>query len=152
MCFHKPTLHAPLTSLEHHPPHEPPYLLSITIFHKMGLHTFSHLTRWHLNSSPIPPHKKSRYNFSMRSATLAGIGNKDKKYVSRLDSVLFIKVILPPFARYILFQPAKRRFTFSITVSQTEAALEATTNGRPTYVIGSEAVLHPKVLANCRRF
>ncbi|KAG6633616.1 hypothetical protein CIPAW_12G060400 [Carya illinoinensis] len=87
----------------------------------IGRHTCSHLTKWNLNSSPKPPHKKSRWSFSIRTATLAG----------KLESVLFINVVLPPFDKYNLFHPANLLSIFSITESHTADALEALPKGSP---------------------
>ena len=42
-----------------------------------GAQTIFHLTKWYLNSSPNPPHRKSLCKFSRYLATLTGIGNKD---------------------------------------------------------------------------
>ncbi|KAG6660361.1 hypothetical protein CIPAW_03G100600 [Carya illinoinensis] len=108
-----------------------------------GRHTVPHLTRWYLNSSPKPPHKKSLSNFSIRLATLAGIGKRDRKYVGTLDRVLLIKVSLPPFDKYILFQLANLLSIFLITGSHKRGDLAPIPNGRPRYVSGNEAILHP---------
>jgi hypothetical protein len=40
-----------------------------------------------------------------------------------LESVLFIRVTLPPLEKYIIFQLANRRSILSITPSQTDLAL-----------------------------
>ncbi len=53
------------------------------------------LTKWYLNSSPIPPHKKSLWIFSIHFAILNGMGNKKRK-CAILERVLLIKVSLPP--------------------------------------------------------
>jgi len=44
---------------------------------EIGVQTFAQFTKWYLNSSPIPPQRKSRYSFSMREATHTRIGNRD---------------------------------------------------------------------------
>lgn len=46
--------------------------------YEIGAQTFDQLTKWCLHSSPIPPHRKSPFNFSMLAATLPRIGNIDK--------------------------------------------------------------------------
>jgi hypothetical protein len=60
---------------------------------------------------------------------------RDIKQVGKLDKVLLIRVTLPPFDIYILFQPAKQHFIFSIMLSQIELALNPL-KGRPRYFIG----------------
>jgi hypothetical protein len=82
----------------------------------------------------------------MQLATLAGRGKYDMKYVGKLERVLFIKVILPPLEKYILFQLAKRRSIFSITPSQIDLALKGNPNGRPRYFKGKDTP-HSKRLA-----
>jgi hypothetical protein len=79
---------------------------------KIGEQTVDQLTRWYLNSSPRPPHKKSQCNFSIQLTRLDGIGNKERKYVGRLDKVLFIRVTLPPLDRCIHFQLASHLVGF----------------------------------------
>ena len=49
------------------------------------------------DSSFSPPHRKSLCNFSNLFTILTGIGNRDKKYVERLDKAVLISVSLPPF-------------------------------------------------------
>jgi hypothetical protein len=71
---------------------------------------------------------------------------RDKEYVGKLDKVLFIKVILPPLEKYILFQLAKRRSILSITPSQIDLALKGNPNGRPRYFKGKDTP-HSKRLA-----
>jgi hypothetical protein len=75
---------------------------------EIGEQTFDQLTKWNLNSSPKPPHKKSRWSFSIRFATLEGIGKRDNKYAGRLERVFFIRITLPPLDRYIRFQLTNR--------------------------------------------
>jgi hypothetical protein len=74
-------------------------------------------------------------------------GEKGKKYIGKLDKVPFIKVILPPLDKYIIFHPARMHSIFSITPSQIDLALKGTPNERPRYFIGKEDSIHPKVLA-----
>lgn len=78
------------------------------------------MTKWNLASSTIPPYKKAWNNLSIRMATPVSKRNKDRKLLGRLE--LLIKVILPPFNKYILLCLAR-------------------------YFIGREDTLHPKVLA-----
>jgi hypothetical protein len=44
---------------------------------RIGEQISDQLTKWYLNSTPNPPHKKSRWSFSMRLATLAERGKRD---------------------------------------------------------------------------
>ena len=46
---------------------------------EMGEQTVAHLTKWNFGSSPMPPHKKFHWSFSIQLATTATIGNKDRK-------------------------------------------------------------------------
>ena len=45
----------------------------------IGVQMVLQLTTWYLNSSPIPPHRKSLWIFSIRFATLKGMGNRERK-------------------------------------------------------------------------
>jgi hypothetical protein len=74
-------------------------------------------------------------------------GERGKKYLGKLDRVSFIKVILPPLDKYVIFHPARMHSIFSITLSQIDLALKGTPNERPRYFIGKEDTMHPKVLA-----
>jgi hypothetical protein len=99
-----------------------------------------------LNSSPIPPYIKVPLQL------LYAIGNTNQKgkkrhEVGRLDKVLLIKVTLPPFDKYILFHLAKQRSIFSIMLIPYRFALNEAPSGRPTYFIGREETLQPKMLA-----
>jgi hypothetical protein len=58
------------------------------------------------------------------------------KYVGRLESVLFIRVILPSLNKYIIFQLAKRHYIFSITSFQIDLALKEASKGRLRYFKG----------------
>jgi hypothetical protein len=49
---------------------------------------------------------------------LEGIGNKERKYVGRLDKVLFIRVTPPPLDRYIRCQLVGRLSILPTTSSQ----------------------------------
>jgi hypothetical protein len=95
----------------------------------------------------MPPHKKSRCNFSIRLATLEGIGKRERKYVGRLERVLFIRVTLLPFDRYNRFQLANRLSILPTTSSQQDLALKWAPNGRPRYFIGREETPQPKMQA-----
>lgn len=55
-----------------------------------------------LNKSHL--HKKF-HRFTMWLATLVERRNKDRMYVGKLERLLLIMVIPPPFNKYILFQP-----------------------------------------------
>jgi hypothetical protein len=66
------------------------------------------------------------------------MGKRDKKYVRRLERVLFIKVTLPPLDRYIHFQLANRLSIFPTTPSHMDLALKEAPNGRPRYFKGKE--------------
>jgi hypothetical protein len=73
---------------------------------------------------------------------------RDKQYLSRLDRVLFIKVILPPLDKYIIFHSTKWHSIFSITPSQIDLALKGAPKRRPRYFIGKEVNVYPRILAN----
>jgi len=90
---------------------------------KIGAQTLAQLTRWYLNSLPIPPYKKSHWSFSIGLATQAGMGKRDKNYVGRSERVLLIRVTLPPFDKYIIFQLTNRHSIFSTMLSQIDLAL-----------------------------
>jgi len=96
---------------------------------EIGEQTLDQLTKWYLNSSPKPPYKKSWWNFSIRFATVAGIGKRDKKYEGRLERMLFTRATLPPLDRYIRFQLANRLSIFPTTPSQIDLALKEAPNG-----------------------
>jgi hypothetical protein len=81
-----------------------------------------------------------------------GRGKRDMKYVGKLDRVLFIKVILPPLDKYIIFHLAKRHSIFSITPSQIDLALKGAPNRRPRYFIGKEDTVHPRILASHQHY
>jgi hypothetical protein len=55
----------------------------------------------------MPPHKKSLWIFSRQLATFNGIGNIDRRYVGRLDSVLLNKG-QPPVLRQIHTLPSSQ--------------------------------------------
>ena len=79
--------------------------------------TLDQLTMWNLNSWPSPPHKKSCWIFSIWLATPTRRGNRDMKYVGNLESVLIIRVTLPHFDKYILFQLANQSsYLFNNTI------------------------------------
>ena len=63
-----------------------------------GLQTLAHLTRRILGSPLIPLHRKSLYNFSIHFAyaTFPGKGRRERKDVGKDESVLLIRVTLPP--------------------------------------------------------
>jgi len=78
-------------------------------------------------------------------------GNREKgerKYVGRLERVLFIRVTLPPFDRYNHFQLANRLSILPTTSSQQDLTLKGAPNGRPRYFIGREETPQPKMQAN----
>jgi hypothetical protein len=77
---------------------------------------------------------------------------RDKEYVGKLDKVLFIKVILPPLEKYILFHPAKRRSIFSLTPFQIDLALKGTPTGKPKYFIGKEDTVQPIIFAGHQHY
>jgi hypothetical protein len=79
---------------------------------------------------------------------MEGIENKERKYVGRLDKVLFIRVILPPFDRYILCQLASRLSILPTTSSQMDLALKGAPNERPRYFKGREETPQPMMPAN----
>ena len=62
--------------------------------------TQSHWTKWYSNSFPKPPHKYSLYNLSTPFATQVGMVNK---YIDKLESVLFKRVILSPHNQLPIF-------------------------------------------------
>jgi hypothetical protein len=95
----------------------------------------------------MPPHKKSRCSFSIRLATLEGIGKRERKYVGRLERVLFIRVTLPPFDKYNRFQLTSRLSTLPTTSSQLDLVLKGAPNGRPRYFKGREETPQPKMPA-----
>jgi hypothetical protein len=68
--------------------------------------------------------------------------------VDKLAGVLLIRVTLPPFDKYNLFQLANRCSIFSITPSQICLALKEGPNGRPRYFTGKVATPLPKIQAN----
>ena len=140
MLLHKPHPCTPLSSLEVQPPHSSPNFRATTLLQShvsstlnchnhfpskallkvvnfltpnppfsRGAHTLSHPTICVLESS----HKKFLCNLSILLATCVGIVKRDKKKVKRLDNVLLSNVSLPPFDKYIFFQPANLRSVFS---------------------------------------
>jgi hypothetical protein len=66
--------------------------------------------------------------------TPTGTGKKYKKYMAKLNNMLYIKVILPPLDKYILFYPTTRHSTFSITPSQIALALKGAPKERPRHL------------------
>jgi hypothetical protein len=77
------TLHQASISIPNHHNHLPiKTRLNFNKFRKpsppseIGVQTFDQLTRWYLNSSPIPPHRKSRFDFSMREQHSLGYGTE----------------------------------------------------------------------------
>ena len=108
-----------------------------------GLQTFAQLTKCILGSPPIPFHRKSLCNFSIRFATLLGKGRRERKYVSKDESELLMSVTLPPLNRYILFQPANLLSILSRIGFQTDKFLNFAPNGRPKYFKGREDCPHP---------
>jgi hypothetical protein len=112
-------------------------LLNITIFLTPSpLETFEEqivrqLTKWNLNSSPIPPQRKSLWSFSKRFVTPTGIGKRDRKYVGKLERELLIKVNLSPLDKHNLFYPANLASIFSIMLFHIWASLYLAPNGRP---------------------
>ncbi|KAG2664287.1 hypothetical protein I3760_16G075100 [Carya illinoinensis] len=107
-----------------------------------GVQTFDQLTKWNLNSSPQPLHKKSRCSFSRRLAIFVGSGYKDIKYVGRLAKVVLISVSLPPLDKYNLFHDANLRSIFSITKFQICSDLKLAPKGKPRYCKGRQETLH----------
>jgi hypothetical protein len=83
----------------------------------------------------------------MRLETLEGIGNKERKYVGRLERVFFIRVTLPPFDRYNRFQLASRLSILPTTSSQLDLALKGAPNGSLRYFKGREETPQPKMPA-----
>jgi hypothetical protein len=96
----------------------------------------------------MPPHKKSRCSLSILLAMLEGIGKRDRKYVGRLERVLFIRVTLPPFDKYNRFQLANRLSILPTTSSQLDLVLKGAPNGRPRYFEGGEKTPQPKMPAS----
>ena len=94
--------------------------------------------------SPNPIQIKSHCNISMRKATSAGIGNRDRKYVGKLETVLLRRVTLPPLDKYMCFHPAKRLSIFSKSSFQMDFYLNLAPNGNPKYFIGKFVVSHPQ--------
>jgi len=62
----------------------------------MGEHTFSQATKRYLKHPFEDPQRKFIWILSNLAATALGIVNRDKKYVGRLERVLFSNVSLPP--------------------------------------------------------
>ena len=77
-----------------------------------------------------------------------GIRNNDIWYTGILPIVLLIRVILPPFEIYWLFQRASLLLIFSSTPSHPYAALLGTPKGSPKYTVGSCPTLHPNSTTN----
>jgi len=78
---------------------------------------------------------------------LAGIENRDKKYVGRLERVLFIRVTLPPLDRYIRFQLANHLSILPTIPSHMDLALKEGPNERPRYYNGKEETPQSKIPA-----
>lgn len=95
-----------------------------------GAYFDHHLTRWNLYSSHFPSQRMPLYIFSIWLTTLVCSGNKDMKYVGKLEIILLINVILPQLDWYILSNLP----TFFLS-SQNCLTLEAP-KGRPKYFIG----------------
>ena len=95
-----------------------------------GLHTFAQLTKCILGSPPIPFHKKSFYNFSIRFATLPDKGRRERKYVGKDESKLLISVTLPPLDKDILFQLASLLSILSRIGFQTDKSLNFAPKGK----------------------
>ena len=68
---------------------------------------------------PPSPQRKSLRIFSILNLTFLGMLNRDIRYMSRLDKVLQVKVSLPPFEIYCLFQNACLLRNLSFLLSQT---------------------------------
>ncbi|KAL4637692.1 hypothetical protein ACB092_03G094800 [Castanea dentata] len=102
-----------------------------------GLQSLDYFTRGLFGSSLIPLQRKSLYNFSMRLATFAGIGRRERRYVGKLERVLFIRVSLPPLDRYNLFHPANLCSTSSKIGFHIVLSLKVAPKGRPKYFRGS---------------
>jgi len=64
------------------------------------------------------------------------MGKRERKYVGRFNKVLFIRVTLPPFDKYILCQLASRHSVLPTTSSQMNLALKGAPNGIPRYFKG----------------
>jgi hypothetical protein len=83
------------------------------------------------------------------TSNTGGNGKKrERKYVGRLERVLFIRVTLSHFDRYNRFQLANRLSILPTTSSQQDLALKGAPNERPRYFKGREETLQPKMLAN----
>jgi hypothetical protein len=67
--------------------------------------------------------------------------------VGKLDKVLLIKVNLPHFDKYSLFQPPNCLTIFSTVPFHIEVDLYGTPKGRFKYFTGNKATLHPIILA-----
>ena len=80
----------------------------------------------------------------MRLATLTGMGNRDRKYVGKLERVLLMRVTLPPLDKYKRFQPSSLLSIFSRIGFQIDLSLNLAPKGRPKYFIGREPYLHPR--------
>jgi hypothetical protein len=75
-------------------------------------HIVFQFTRWNIGSPFGPSQRKSLWRCSNFLAILVCKGKRDKRYVSKLDSVLLIRVKQPPQDKYIFFQLANLFFHF----------------------------------------
>ncbi|KAL4650569.1 hypothetical protein ACB092_01G096600 [Castanea dentata] len=96
-----------------------------------GLHTLAQLTKCILGSPPIPFHRKSLCNFSIRFATLPSKGRRERKYVGKDESELLMSVTLPPLDKYIFFQFANLLSILSRIGFQTDKSLNFAPNEGP---------------------
>ncbi|KAL4653064.1 hypothetical protein ACB092_01G275100 [Castanea dentata] len=108
-----------------------------------GLQTLAYLTKCNLDSPPIPLHRKSLCNFSLRFATFPDKGRRERKYVGKDESVLLMRVTLPSLDKYNLFQPANLCSIFSKIGFQIDKSLNLAPNERLKYFKGREVCPHP---------
>lgn len=110
----------------------------------IGLHMEFQLTKWNLNSSPIPPHNFFIKIFSITFATLAG---KEKAKWNKWEglSILLIRVNLPPWISKRLFHPGSLFFILFKTPSQIACAFKWALIGSPKYFIGRYDTSQPRM-------